>query len=94
VFNAVILNHPDEDHACGIDKPAEQPWTNEKNARRCNLIDKEIEGTITEAEKAELDHLQQQAIAHRDRVAPLPIEGARKLHQQLLAKKRQQEGHD
>lgn len=67
-------------------------WTDDKNARRCELIDKEIEGTLTRQDRIELEDLQQQAIEHLDRVAPWPHEGARKLHQQLLAKKRRQEG--
>ena len=58
------------------------------NARRCALIDKEIDGTLTPAERVELELLQKQAVAYRDRVAPLPIEGARTLHQQLVARKR------
>ena len=53
------------------------------------LIDKEIDGTLTPVERVELELLQKQALAYRDRVAPLPIEGARKLHEQLLARKRQ-----
>jgi hypothetical protein len=62
-------------------------WNDDKNARRSALIDKEIEGSLTSAERVELEVLQKQAVAHRDRIAPLPIEGARKLHQQLLARK-------
>ncbi|ETX04831.1 MAG: hypothetical protein ETSY2_26460 [Candidatus Entotheonella gemina] len=61
-------------------------WTLEKNARRCELIDKDIAGTVTEVEKSELNNLQKQAISWRDRVAPLPVEGARKLYQELLKK--------
>lgn len=63
-------------------------WDQTMNARRCALIDKEIDGTLTPAERVELELLQKQAVAYRDRVAPLPIESARKLHQQLLARKR------
>ena len=35
-------------------------------------------------ERVELAVLQRKAVAYRDRVAPLPIEGARRLHKQLL----------
>ncbi len=63
-------------------------WNETMNARRCELIDKEIDGTLTTAERVDLELLQKQAVAYRDRVAPLPMEGARKLHQQLLARKR------
>ena len=64
-------------------------WTEQKNTRRCVLIDKEIEGSISDSERAELVSLQRQATAYRDRIAPPPVEGACKLNQQLLAKKRQ-----
>ena len=67
-------------------------WTEEKNARRCELIDKEIEGTLTHEERIQLDDLQREMIEYRRRVAPVPIEGARKLHQKLLAKKQEKEG--
>jgi len=63
-------------------------WNQTMNARRCALIDKEIDGTLTPSERVELELLQKQAVAYRDHVAPLPIDGARKLHQQLLARKR------
>lgn len=65
-----------------------EAWNSAKNDRRCDLIDKEIDGTIGARERAELEILQAQAIAYRDRVAPLPIDGAMALHMELLAKKR------
>ncbi len=61
-------------------------WTNEKNARRCFLIDREIDSTLTPEESRELAVLQQQMLQHRHRVAPLPLEDARRLHQELLTK--------
>lgn len=61
-------------------------WTEAKNDRRCDLIDKEIEGTLTAAEAVELQGLQQAMLNYRRRVAPLPLEAARQLHQQLLEK--------
>lgn len=61
-------------------------WTEAKNERRCDLIDKEIDGTLTAVEAIELRGLQQAMLQYRRRVAPLPLEGARRLHQELLAK--------
>ena len=61
-------------------------WTENKNTRRCKLIDREIAGTLTSAEALELTTLQQQMLAYRQKVAPLPIEDARRLHQELLRK--------
>jgi hypothetical protein len=64
----------------------DSPWTEEKNARRCDLIDRKFAGGITPAEALELARLQEQMLRYRQRVAPLPLEDARKLHQELLAK--------
>lgn len=61
-------------------------WTEAKNERRCDLIDKEIDGTLTPAEAVELQSLQQAMLKNRDKVAPLPIAAVRKLHEELLAK--------
>jgi hypothetical protein len=58
-------------------------WSEEKNNRRGDLIDKEVDDTLTEAERIELEELQKQAIAFRDSVAPLPMDGARKLNDVL-----------
>jgi hypothetical protein len=66
-------------------------WTEEKNDRRCELIDKDIEGTISESEELELERLQERFHEYLDTVAPPPMEGARRLHQELLDKKRQRE---
>ena len=59
-------------------------WTDEKNRRRVELIDKKIAGTISTIETVELSSLQQQAEAHFDQVAPPPMQGVAELHQQLL----------
>jgi hypothetical protein len=48
-------------------------WTNEKNIKRCALIDKEVDGTITGKEQIILDWLQAEMLAHRKKTAPLPI---------------------
>jgi hypothetical protein len=61
-------------------------WTEARNERRCDLIEKEIDGTLTPAEAAELQALQQAMLKYRHKVAPLPIAAVRKLHDELLAK--------
>jgi hypothetical protein len=63
-----------------------EPWTEEKNARRCALIDREIDGTLTAVESQELEHLQQEMLRFRRQVAPLPLEATRRLHAALLAR--------
>jgi hypothetical protein len=65
---------------------AEGNWTPTKNARRCFLIDREIEGTLTPEETRELTVLQRQMLQHVERVAPLPLEATRRLYEELLAK--------
>jgi hypothetical protein len=61
-------------------------WNAAKDARRCELIDREIAGTLTTDEAAELRNLQAEMLRHRRKVAPLPLEDARRLHRELLAK--------
>jgi hypothetical protein len=66
--------------------PSEQEWTNAKNNRRCDLIDKEIDGAITPAEAKELEELQEQMLRYRHRVAPLPLAYAGRLLTELEEK--------
>ncbi len=69
----------------------EEQWNAEKDARRCELIDKKIQGTLQPAESREFAELQRQALEYFDRVAPPPVEGARRLHENLLRKMQQQQ---
>jgi hypothetical protein len=48
-------------------------WNEEMNSRRRNLIDKEIGGTLNDQERQELSELQDQAMAYRESVSPLPM---------------------
>jgi hypothetical protein len=63
-----------------------EDWTEEKNARRCTLISREIAGTLTIEEMKELHALQEAMLRYRRRVAPLPLDDARDLYQELLAR--------
>ena len=67
------------------------PWNEVKNARRYELIDKDIQGTLGESEKRELELLTCEMRVHRRRVAPIPMEDATKLHKQLMESKRRHE---
>jgi hypothetical protein len=69
-------------------------WNDAKNERRCELIDKDIQGGLNAAERREFESLTQQMRVHRRTVAPIPIAGAIRLHQQLLEKKRQHQDRD
>ena len=64
----------------------DEAWTEAKNQRRCDLIDRKYAGSLTPPEAVELVQLQEQMLCHRQRVAPLPLEDARRLHQELLTK--------
>jgi hypothetical protein len=64
--------------------PDNGDWSVEMDARRTELIDRDISGTLTLAERAELSELDRRANEHFDRVAPLPIEGARLLHKNVI----------
>ena len=46
-------------------------WTDAKNARRCELVDREIDGILTSEESAELKVLQEQFFQERRRLAPV-----------------------
>ncbi len=69
-------------------------WTEEKNARRCALVDREIDGTLTPEEAAVLEMLQQQMLRERRRLAPVPLDDLRRLHQELLSKAQNQDDQD
>ena len=62
-------------------------WSEAKNAP-LRLIDKEIDRTLSAGEAVELHLLQREMLAHRRKVAPLPLAEARKLRMRLLAKAR------
>lgn len=66
----------------------ETKWTEAKNARRCELIDKKIHGTLQEGEADELALSQDALSIYVNRVAPLPIEAAQRLHDELLKRKK------
>ena len=68
-------------------------WNEELNERRCGLIDKDIQVTLSDDERRELEALTEQFREYRRHVAPLPIEGARRLHAELVDKKRRNEEH-
>jgi hypothetical protein len=74
---------PHTDTPCDDEK---RLWTSAMNQRRCQLVDKEIDDTISEEERTELDGLQSELVAYRQKVAPLPLDDLRKLHQDLLEK--------
>ena len=66
---------------------ADDSWSDAKNDRRCDLIDKKHHGDAMSPEEVfELARLQEEASRHVDRVAPRPLAAARRLHQELLIK--------
>jgi hypothetical protein len=67
-------------------QPASGKWTDQKNARRCELIDREIDDVLTPEELVELQQLQDEMLRYQSRVAPWPIQAARRLHKKLLKK--------
>ncbi len=64
----------------------DEAWTDAKNQRRCDLIDRKYAAGLTPAEAVELARLQAAMLRYRQRVAPLPLEDARRLHQELLSR--------
>lgn len=79
--------------ACVVPVPGEngngatpEAWTEARNTRRCDLIDREIDGTLTGEEAVELNRLQHEMQRYLRRVAPLPLADTRLLYQDLLAR--------
>lgn len=64
--------------------PTNREWSEDAERRRRELIDRDIAGTITAEEKAELARLDRLTNEHFDRIAPPPIAGAKRLHERLL----------
>jgi hypothetical protein len=91
--STLVSWRPAVPHGTMTRAPSEREWTEKKNQRRCHLVDKEIDGTISVAEKVELDQLQAEMLAYRRKVAPLPLEDLRKLHQELLQQASDQTTH-
>jgi hypothetical protein len=60
------------------------PWSDALNQRRFELIDKEIQGSLTPAESIELASLTNSMREHVESEMNLPMKGARDLHRKLL----------
>lgn len=65
------------------DLPAQLEWNADLNKRRFELIDGDIQGTLSPAEQIELAGLTHLMREHVDSEDNLPVEGARKLHRLL-----------
>lgn len=90
----VVLESEGRAVACVIPSPGpvgqaplpESEWTEAMNQRRGALLDRKYDHGLDPAEEAELTILQATLYRHIDRVAPLPLDAARDLHQELLRK--------
>ena len=59
-------------------------WTKQKNRRRCELIDKQIDSELSPVEASELEQLQSEMLAYRNRVAPLPLDDLREFYDDIV----------
>ena len=66
-----------------VDLANEKVWSTKLNKRRFELIDGDIQGTLSRAEQIELNTLTQLMREHVDSEVNLPFDGARKLHRYL-----------
>jgi hypothetical protein len=66
------------------ERPGSIEWNPELNQRRFELIDKEIQETLTPAERVELARLTIIVREQLDTEANLPMEGAKALHRKLI----------
>jgi hypothetical protein len=86
--------------ACVVAPPKSTPpgsgpegeWTEEKNRRRGALLDRKYGPGLSPSEEAELALLQDALHRTIDRVAPLSLDAARRLHQELLEKAARAQG--
>jgi len=62
-------------------------WNETLNQRRFELIDKEIQGSLTPAESIELAGLTRSMRDHVESETNLPMKGARALHRNLVQRK-------
>jgi len=65
-------------------RPGPVEWNSELNRRRFELIDREIQETLTPAERIELAGLTRIMREELESEANLPMEGAKTLHRKLL----------
>jgi hypothetical protein len=92
--DGVVLELAGQPVACIVPPPKERigaeeesgEWTDEKNRRRCELIERRYDNSLNPVEEAELTVLQDAMHRFIDQVAPLPLDVARNLHQELLQK--------
>ena len=68
------------------DSRIDSVWSEERNARRCLLIENEVQGSITPNEAIELEDLQDALRRHRRLVAPLPLAETRRMLEELERK--------
>jgi len=61
-------------------------WDESKNARRVELIRRDVLGQLANWEIEELKELQAEIDAHLERVAPLPWKALQEIHSELLKK--------
>lgn len=84
----VAWARPDRDLRQEPEAFAGSGWTRERNDRRVALIDKMIQESLSAEEARELDSLTARLRLHADNEDAVPIEGARRLHRQLLERSR------
>jgi hypothetical protein len=92
--DGVVLESAGRPVACVVPPPKppgagarqEEEWTKENNRRRGELIDQKYDRGLSPCEEAELALLQDAMHRYVDKLAPLPLDAARSLHQELLQK--------
>lgn len=66
--------------------PGDVPWTEADNRRRVELIDLDLDGRLSPAERRELAELEARCDRYVDAIAPLPLEPLRQLLESLQKK--------
>ena len=93
LFEAIIGRTRASLSASGQDQSTPVEWNDDKNARRCALIDKKHDFGLLSAEETELDRLQAELAAHQQLVAPRPLVILELLEEALRQRAANSTGH-
>ena len=93
LFEAIIGQTRASLSSSGPDQSAAVVWNDDKNVRRCTLIDKKHDAGLLPEEETELDRLQAELAAHQRLVAPRPLAILELLEEALRQRAANSTGH-
>lgn len=73
LFDAIVGHSRASRPSSGQERAAPVEWSDAKNSRRCELIDRKHGAGLSPAEEEELNSLQGELVAHQRLAAPRPL---------------------